>query len=26
MHPIGTIMAVNKIYDVLDFPTVFGKH
>jgi transposase len=24
--PIGTILAVNKLYNVLDFPTVFGKH
>ena len=24
--PIGTILAVNKLYDVLDFSTVFGKH
>jgi hypothetical protein len=24
--PIGTILAVNKLYDTLDFSTVFGKH
>jgi transposase len=24
--PIGTILAVNELYDVLDFSTVFGKH
>lgn len=24
--PIGTILAVNKFYDVLDFSTIFGKH
>jgi transposase len=24
--PIGTILAVNQLYDILDFPTVFGKH
>ena len=24
--PIGTIHAVEKLYDLLDFPTVFGKH
>ncbi|HML26497.1 MAG TPA: hypothetical protein PKC27_07390 [Methanomethylovorans sp.] len=24
--PIGIILTVNKLYDVLDFPTVFGKH
>ena len=24
--PIGTILAVDQFYDVLDFPTVFGKH
>lgn len=24
--PIGTILAVNQFYDILDFSTVFGKH
>jgi transposase len=24
--PIGTILAVNQLYDILDFSTVFGKH
>jgi transposase len=24
--PIGTILAVEQLYDVLDFSTVFGKH
>jgi len=24
--PIGTILTVEKLYDVLDFTTVFGKH
>jgi len=24
--PIGTILAVDQLYDVLDFSTVFGKH
>jgi transposase len=24
--PIGTILAVNKFYDMLDFSTVFAKH
>lgn len=24
--PIGTILTVNQLYDILDFPTVFGKH
>nr|WP_321497350.1 transposase [uncultured Methanolobus sp.] len=24
--PIGTILAVNQLYDILDFPTIFGKH
>ncbi|AFV25202.1 transposase [Methanolobus psychrophilus R15] len=24
--PVGTIVAVNQLYDILDFPTVFGKH
>ncbi|MBN2487492.1 MAG: hypothetical protein JXA98_00535 [Methanosarcinaceae archaeon] len=24
--PIGTILAANKLYDILDFPTVFNKH
>ena len=24
--PIGTILAVNQLYDLLDLPTVFGKH
>jgi transposase len=24
--PIGTILAVNELYDVLDLSTVFGKH
>jgi transposase len=24
--PIGTILAVNQLYDLLDFSTVFGKH
>ena len=24
--PIGTILTVEKMYDALDFPTVFGKH
>ncbi|WP_394697763.1 hypothetical protein [uncultured Methanomethylovorans sp.] len=24
--PIGTILAVNKLYDMLDLSTVFGKH
>ncbi|WP_342306350.1 transposase [Methanolobus sp. ZRKC5] len=24
--PIGTILAVNQLYDILDLPTVFSKH
>ena len=24
--PIGTILTVNQLYDILDFSTVFGKH
>jgi transposase len=24
--PIGTVQTVEKLYDLLDFPTVFGKH
>ena len=24
--PVGTIVAVNHLYGILDFPTVFGKH
>ena len=24
--PIGTILTVEKLYDLLDLPTVFGKH
>jgi len=24
--PIGTILAVNRLYDILDLSTVFGKH
>ena len=24
--PIGTILTVNQLYDILDLPTVFGKH
>ena len=24
--PIGTILAVNQLYDILDFPSVFSKH
>jgi transposase len=24
--PIGTILTVNQLYDILDFPTIFSKH
>ena len=24
--PIGTILTVEKLYNILDYPNVFGKH